>query len=212
MYANGRGVERDDAEAVKFYTLAAGQGVAIAQFNLGAMYQNGRGVERDDAEAVKWYRKSAEQGFSYAQNDLGVMYDGGQGVAQNDAEAVKWYRKAAEQGLAISQKNLGVMYATGRGVDLNYAESAKWFRMAAEQGDEDAYSALEKVSRLEQDQREGISHDGSCRPRTNVIRCSSQCYNGDCVVTYENGCRVRVQVRPRYDSFREGWTYPSPDC
>ena len=42
MYANGRGVEQDDAEAVKWYRLAAEQGGAAAQFNLGWMYANGR--------------------------------------------------------------------------------------------------------------------------------------------------------------------------
>ena len=31
LYANGRGVPQDDAEAVKWYRKAAGQGVAIAQ-------------------------------------------------------------------------------------------------------------------------------------------------------------------------------------
>ena len=62
MYANGRGVEQDDAEAVKWYRLAAEQGDADAQASLGWMYASGRGVEQDDAEAVKWYRLAAEQG------------------------------------------------------------------------------------------------------------------------------------------------------
>ena len=44
MYANGRGVEQDDAEAVKWYRLAAEQGDADAQANLGTMaYHNGKG-------------------------------------------------------------------------------------------------------------------------------------------------------------------------
>ena len=38
MYANGQGVVQDDAEAVKWYNLAAAQGVADAQTNLGFMY------------------------------------------------------------------------------------------------------------------------------------------------------------------------------
>ena len=37
MYENGRGVRRDDAEAVKWYRQAAAQGLAQAQFNLGVM-------------------------------------------------------------------------------------------------------------------------------------------------------------------------------
>ena len=54
----------DDAEAVR---LAAEQGDADAQYNLGAMYDNGRGVPEDDAEAVRWFRLAVEQGHAGAQ-------------------------------------------------------------------------------------------------------------------------------------------------
>lgn len=53
---------------------------------------------------------------------------------------------------------------------------------------------------------------GDCRPRTREIRCRSNCANGDCVVEYENGCKIRVQVSPRFDAFSNQWTYPSPSC
>ena len=46
---------QDDAEAVKWFRLAAEQGFATGQFHLGLMYENGRGVAQDDAEAVKWF-------------------------------------------------------------------------------------------------------------------------------------------------------------
>jgi hypothetical protein len=62
MYRFGRSVPEDDAEAVKWYRLAADQGAASAQYNLGLMYVYGRGVPEDDAEAVKWYRLAADQG------------------------------------------------------------------------------------------------------------------------------------------------------
>ena len=58
----GQGVPQDYAEAVKWYRLAAEQGYAAAQYNLGVMYDNGQGVPQDYAEAVKWYRLAAEQG------------------------------------------------------------------------------------------------------------------------------------------------------
>ena len=134
MYANGRGVERDDAEAVKWYRFAAEQGDIRAQNDLGVMYATGEGAEQDDAEAVKWYRLAAEQGLVLAQYNLGVMYDRGQGVERNYAEAAKWYRLAAEQGYARAQYNLGIMYAKGEGVERDDAEAVKWYRLVAEQG------------------------------------------------------------------------------
>jgi len=47
-------------EARRWYRLAAEQGLAIAQTNLGIGYANGLGVPEDDAEAVRWYRLAAE--------------------------------------------------------------------------------------------------------------------------------------------------------
>ena len=58
------GVLKDEAEGVRWYRMAAEQGLAGAQFNLGVMYDNGRGVLKDEAEAVRWYRMAAEQGHA----------------------------------------------------------------------------------------------------------------------------------------------------
>jgi TPR repeat protein len=73
MHKEGRGVEQDDAEAVKWYRLAAEQGYARAQTNLGWMHEKGRGVDQNDAEAVKWYRLAAQQGYARAQAYLARM-------------------------------------------------------------------------------------------------------------------------------------------
>ena len=59
-YLKGNGVEQSDAEAVKWYRLAADQGHAYAQYSLGRMYENGKGVEQSYEEAAKWYRLSAK--------------------------------------------------------------------------------------------------------------------------------------------------------
>ena len=45
LYLNGQGVPPDAAEAGRWYQLAADQGHALAQGNLGAMYALGGGVE-----------------------------------------------------------------------------------------------------------------------------------------------------------------------
>ena len=74
MYEYGNGVPEDDEEAVRWYRLAAEQGHASAQYNLGVMYHEGHGVPEDNAEAVRWYRLSVEQGFAAAQHTLGLMY------------------------------------------------------------------------------------------------------------------------------------------
>ncbi len=73
MYYNGEGVIKDDKTAVKWFTLAAEQGDAKAQYNLGWMYEKGLGVVQDYKTAVKWYTLAAEQGLARAQHNLGVL-------------------------------------------------------------------------------------------------------------------------------------------
>ena len=107
IYANGgrAGPESDPAEAAKWYRLAAGQGHAIAQNNLGGMYAYGRGVPKNDAEAVKWYRLAADQGFARAQHNLGLIYANGTGVPQDDVLAYAWLNLAGEQGNELASGN-----------------------------------------------------------------------------------------------------------
>ncbi len=94
---NGQGVPQDYAEAVKWYRLAAEQGDAGAQYNLGDMYANGQGVPQDYAEAVKWYRLPPSRAMPHAQYNLGVMYDNGQGVPQDYVQAHMWFNLAASR-------------------------------------------------------------------------------------------------------------------
>ena len=61
-YANGEGVAKDSAEAVKWYRKAAEQGNASAQGNLGAMYSNGEGVAKDSVEGLAWSNIAAASG------------------------------------------------------------------------------------------------------------------------------------------------------
>ena len=70
MFEVGRGVARDYAEAVRLYSLAAAQGDAYAQNNLGLMFEKGCGVARDYAEAVRLYSLAAAQGNARAQKKL----------------------------------------------------------------------------------------------------------------------------------------------
>jgi len=114
---------------VRWYQMAAEQGNAIAQNNLGVMYDKGLGVPQDYVEAVRWYQMAAEQGNAIAQNNLGVIYDKGLGVPQDYVEAVRWYQMAAEQDNGIAQIKLGVMYQNGHGVPQNYVYAHVWFSL-----------------------------------------------------------------------------------
>ena len=66
MHDKGRGVPQDYKEAVKWYRLAAAQGVAGAQHNLGVMYGNGQGVIQDNVYAHMWFNIAAANGDAEA--------------------------------------------------------------------------------------------------------------------------------------------------
>ena len=61
MYAQGRGVPQNDAEAVRWHHQAAEQGHALAQAKLGALYAIGRGVPQDYVQAHKWFNLAASR-------------------------------------------------------------------------------------------------------------------------------------------------------
>ncbi len=159
-YDLGSGVEEDNQEAFKWFSMAAEQGHSRAQYHLGEMYYFGSGVEEDDQEALKWFSMAAEQGHSGAQYHLGGMYDFGYGVEEDNQEAFKWFSMAAEQGNSEAQHYLGEMYYFGSGVEEDDQEALKWFSMAAEQGHSEAQYYLgmmyDSGSGVEEDNQEAL--------------------------------------------------------
>jgi len=58
---------KDYKEAFIYYSKAAEQGDAIAQYMSGEFYYHGEGVPQDKEKAVYWYTQAAEQGNADAQ-------------------------------------------------------------------------------------------------------------------------------------------------
>lgn len=107
MYENGWSVERDQAEAMKWYRKAAEQGNARAQAAVGTIYGQGWGVKRDDTEAAKWLRMAADQGDAEAQLTLGLMYEDGRGIKQDYAEAYFWENLGIKAGAVLIDDSYG---------------------------------------------------------------------------------------------------------
>lgn len=92
------------------YRIAADQGYAKAQNNLGSLYYNGKGVPQDFGIAVDWFMKSSHQGNPNAMNNLGICYEEGRGVPQDAGMSIMMYKQASEKGNANATNNLGYMY------------------------------------------------------------------------------------------------------
>jgi TPR repeat protein len=141
-------VDKNEAEAVRWYRKSAEQGYAAAQFVIAEAYDDGRGVAKDEVEAVRWYRKAAEQGDMRAQTNLGYAYANGEGIAKDGTEAVRWYRKAAENGYFMAQYNLGLAYHHGEGAAKDEAAALRWLCAAGDQGYNDAKVKYEELAPL----------------------------------------------------------------
>jgi len=70
-YANGWGVTKDPAEAMRWYRKAADQRYEDAQFNIGSMYEYGEGVKEDPVQAYMWFSLS---GADKTGGNPGVAY------------------------------------------------------------------------------------------------------------------------------------------
>jgi TPR repeat protein len=168
---NGAKIPQDYKEAIRWYRLAADQGCADSQDQLGEMYISGKGSAQDYLEAARththrgvrhhagmqapkksqetarWYRLAAEQGYAFAQHHLGNMYLQGAGVTKDAQEGLRWIRLAAEQGLSIAQGHLGLMYEAGEGVPQDPVQAHMWLNLVAAQGVTQAIEARDRLAR-----------------------------------------------------------------
>ena len=121
------GYNRDPAEAMKWYRMAAEQGHPLAQYKLGMLHRNGFDVVtrvRSNAFGVEARATPSQR--------LGIAY----------VEALKWLTLAAKQGLADAQYNLGLMYASGAGIPVDFVSAYLWWAVAVEYGSQEARGKL----------------------------------------------------------------------
>ena len=95
IFANGKGVPKNDGEAVKWYREAAKQGHAGGQFGLGSAYFLGRGVPENYLQAYMWLALAKAQGHEKAAKGLDVVKAKMTGVEISKARdrASLWWRE-----------------------------------------------------------------------------------------------------------------------
>ena len=133
MYLNGRGVEQDYQEALKWFKKSAEQGNREGQSALGSLFLGGIGTEVNYQEAFKWFSKSAEQNYPYAQYALGGMYYYGLGVPQDYQKAFQYLKKSSDNGSYNASIMIGDMYKDGVGLEKNITIAQNYYKKAREQ-------------------------------------------------------------------------------
>ena len=77
--------------------MAAEQGLADSQYNLGRMYYKGVGVKKDYKKAIQWYEAAILAGNIESQYALALMYYNGEGIEQDQIKALAMLHEAREQ-------------------------------------------------------------------------------------------------------------------
>ena len=138
---DGKGGENDSA-AAKQYRLAAEQGLAIAQHNLGVMLFFGLGVEENEDEAELMWYLAILQGYNLSYRMLAYKYE--QEQSSNPAVA-SVFEAAAALGDANAEYQLGLMYEQGRAVFQDTKKALKLYNSAMLKGLVKAGDAVENA-------------------------------------------------------------------
>ena len=147
MYRDGKGTPEDDAKAVEWFTRAAKQGLADAQYSLGRLYfWGGVGFSKDHTQPLQWLIEAANSGFRPAYFLLGDIYEyGRRDLQQDETKAVKWYTPAAEQGHPDFQYRLGCVLCRVEVSSEDHTKGIEWLTKAAEWGHTDAQFKLGRI-------------------------------------------------------------------
>ena len=143
-FREGTGVEKDTAEAEKWF-VQAGKSLhqaalrqdAEAQYFLSLLYRNGLGVVKDLQESGRWLQKAAEKGYPSAQVAYGrFLYE----ENKDTVGLLAWWEKAANQGNWPAQVALARAYTKGDyGIPKEQTKVDEWYRRLL--------PALEKAAR-----------------------------------------------------------------
>ena len=138
LYAEGKGVTRDDRLASVHLGLAAQdpqlpdtQAVVL----MARRYDSGAGVTADRNKGAGLWEVAAEMGVPEAWSIIGARYALGDGRRKNEAMAVRWYTKAAEAGEVPSMLRLAELLDRGQGIKRDEDAATRWYDRAAAQRD-----------------------------------------------------------------------------
>jgi TPR repeat protein len=122
----------EDAEAVKYYRIAAEQGDADGEYGLGKQYSTGEGIKADPKQAFEWIGRAAAKGHKSAISALADAYlHGGLGLdaaarADNEA-ALKWIQAAADNNYLPAMVAMSNAYRKGQyGLAPDPAKAKAW--------------------------------------------------------------------------------------
>ncbi|MDD3074215.1 MAG: MobP3 family relaxase [Eubacteriales bacterium] len=145
LYEKGQHVPQNIAEAIRLYTLSAGQDNDFAAYRLGKLYLGGEGVLKDVESAIRWLTFAADRKNQFAEYALGVLYFKGEDVPKDVPKALEYLKRSAGQGNQFAQYRLGKIYLMGEDMPKDIQTALQFLTAAAEQGNQYAQYTLGKL-------------------------------------------------------------------
>jgi TPR repeat protein len=132
---DGRGVEKDAAQARNWFQQAAHSGHVMGMNMLGRCHELGWGGAVDLLSAAYWYQQAAERGLDWGLYNYANLLSHDDSVLSDRARALELYRKAAAMGHAKSINLVGRFYEEGWVVETNFDTAFDYYRQSAIAGD-----------------------------------------------------------------------------
>lgn len=158
MYREGKEVNEDILEAMKWYKRAARQGNTQAAKEAAYLYfcgvgnQHGKMLDRDYKEALRLYHFALKDYPKDAYYNMAYIYaDGGNGVAMDKEKGFSYMKQAVESGSGYAANIVGRAYLYGPADEWNYKtfrqqknvmEAEKWLKKGAELNDQSCMMLL----------------------------------------------------------------------
>ncbi len=133
-YRDGKGVAKDDAEALQWAHRAADAGNADAMDFVGFAYLRGAVVRGNPAIAFAYFKAAAAESSQAAFN-LGQCYFGAQGTEQDIPKALEYWKQAAAKSHGRAASSAAMAYFSGEGVSPDLVQARKLAERAAELND-----------------------------------------------------------------------------
>ncbi|MGL5417051.1 MAG: tetratricopeptide repeat protein [Clostridium sp.] len=155
IYFNGELIEKDENKYMKYYVLAAENGInesvnklikiykqlsangdKEATFLLGEIYDFGEWVERDENEAFYWFDKADEYGNEKAKVKSGqIAFEIAEGLySEEEIKCIEWYNIASSKGNREAQYKLGLLFEKGIIVEKDEERARGLYKKSSENG------------------------------------------------------------------------------
>jgi hypothetical protein len=131
---DGKGVAKDDAEAMQWAHRAADAGNTDAMDFVGHAYLRGSAIKGNPEIAFGYFKAAAKESAQGAFN-LGQCYFGAQGTEQDVAKALEYWKKAAEKGHGRAASSAAMAYFSGEGAAPDPVQARRLAERAAELND-----------------------------------------------------------------------------